>query len=180
MTDNQKLIAIVGIIAVAYFFTRKGHILTTPNNELSNKEVDTIVNTNLRRGERLNNPLNIEKSANKWLGLATDQSKDSRFATFISPEYGIRAWVRLMHTYINKHGLNTITKIINRYAPSVENDTNSYINSVAKNSGIGANQVIKFEVLTLMALVRAMIIHEQGRNIYPESVITKGVALGFN
>jgi hypothetical protein len=148
-----------------------------PEN-LTYNEIDEMAKQALRRGERLNNPLNIEKSANAWQGLAPSQP-DSRFASFVSADYGIRAGTKILNTYYNKYNLKTIRAIINRYAPSVENDTNSYVNQVAKNSGIGADSVFQFNEANLFAIVKAMIKHEQGRIIYPDAVIRYGVSLGF-
>lgn len=84
---------------------------------------------NQSRGLRNNNPGNIRRNyANNWKGLSDVQS-DISFCQFISLEYGIRALMKLLLTY-EKKGYNTINTIIPRYAPSSENDTNSYISFV--------------------------------------------------
>jgi hypothetical protein len=56
--------------------------------------------------------------------------------------YGYRAMFVLLHTYQRKYGLNTIASIISRYAPSVENHTEAYINAVAEASGVPATSHI--------------------------------------
>jgi len=77
----------------------------------------------LKRGVRNNNPLNIEKEgANVWDGIASDQDGDDRFATFESAEYGIRAALRTLVTYQDKHKLKTPTEMIYRWAPPWRKD----------------------------------------------------------
>lgn len=94
-----------------------------------------MMNKNLPRGLRNHNPLNIRKSSVCWQGMATVQS-DKSFVTFVSNEYGYRAAFRILHTYITKHGLNTINSIIRRWAPPSENNTTKYIKTVVEHSGI--------------------------------------------
>jgi tetrahydromethanopterin S-methyltransferase subunit F len=46
----------------------------------------------------------------------------------------------LLHTYKVKHGLDTIEKMIGRYAPPTENDTKRYIEFVSYRSGIARDE----------------------------------------
>lgn len=78
------------------------------------------------RGIRNNNPANIRKSANKWLGLKSLQT-DCSFCQFTNKMYGIRAFFILMRTYRYKYNLKTPEQIINRFAPSVENNVKNYL-----------------------------------------------------
>ena len=100
---------------------------TTPT-KISQEAVPPIVTDHrgkaaLERGVRNNNPLNIKKKvSNAWDGIAEDQSGDSIFATFESAEYGIRAALRTLVTYQNKHGLKTPTEMIYRWAPPWKKD----------------------------------------------------------
>lgn len=80
----------------------------------------------MTRGYRNHNPLNIRKGQ-QWLGLT--QGKDQDFCSFSSPEYGYRAAWIIMHTYYRK-GYNTIEKIISRWAPRTENNTEAYVKFV--------------------------------------------------
>lgn len=98
----------------------------------------------IARGERNNNPGNIRHGA-KWQGLASTQT-DKDFCQFISPEYGIRAIYKLIQTYQNKYGLNTIKSIIYRYAPPNENNTLGYIERVSKEIGIESNKPIDTQI----------------------------------
>lgn len=95
----------------------------------------------VHRNVRNNNPGNIEHGAD-WNGLAEVQL-DSRFCTFISPEYGFRAMIKIMHTYKRKYGLDTIEKVIYRWAPPVENDTDAYVDFVQRNCSITKNDTIE-------------------------------------
>ena len=72
----------------------------------------------LPRGIRNHNPGNLEKG-DPWQGLADDQSADPRFAVFEAPEWGIRAIARLLITYRDKHGVNTVNGVVNRWAAAV-------------------------------------------------------------
>lgn len=76
-----------------------------------------------------NNPLNIRfSSLNKWIGL---QGVNKGFCVFQSMDYGLRAGIITLRTYINKHHLTDVEDIIKRFAPSSENNTSSYISYVS-------------------------------------------------
>ena len=89
------------------------------------------------RGLRNNNPLNIEKTApgkTPWAGEIVP-SADSRFAQFKSMAYGYRAAFKLLNNYQRNYGLDTIRKLISRWAPSEENHTDGYIDAVSDRCG---------------------------------------------
>lgn len=114
------------------------------------------------RGLQNNNPGNIVKGA-KWLGLAESQP-DKRFCTFTEMKYGCRALLKLVRTYYLKYHLNTVAKIINRWAPPNENDTQAYISFVAKSLGVGNTQAIDLinDPDKLIALSKAISVRENG------------------
>jgi len=125
------------------------------------------------RGERNNNPGNIERSTIKWQGMSADQSSDSRFIVFDTPEAGLRALSKLLRNYQSIHGLNTVRMIINRWAPPTENDTYSYVNAVASDVGVEPDTRIDLnQPETLAKLVEAVIRHENGRVIYADAMIS--------
>lgn len=95
------------------------------------------------RGLDNNNPLNIRKNDDRFRGEVRP-SQDPDFKQFSEPGYGYRAGFMILHTYINKYGLDTIPDIINRWAPSHENPTNAYIQNVVNWSGIGENEKIDY------------------------------------
>lgn len=129
------------------------------------------------RGIRNNNPGNIRRNGDPWQGLAKDQT-DREFFTFQSAVYGIRALARLLITYQDKYGLCTIEGIITRWAPAIENNTASYIQAVARNTGFSALQTLdmhRFE--HLKPVVEAIIQHENGQQPYSDTEITKALVL---
>lgn len=89
------------------------------------------------RGLRNNNPGNIRQSSVRYTG-EVQPSKDGAFKQFQSMEYGYRAMFVLLHTYARKHGIDTIEKMISRYAPATENHTQKYIDVVSEWSGVPA------------------------------------------
>lgn len=79
-------------------------------------------------GIRNKNPFNIRyNTAIKWKGQI---GQYKGFCRFSSMDYGIRSGLSLLRTYRYLYGLDTIRKIISRYAPSNENNTDYYISFV--------------------------------------------------
>lgn len=122
------------------------------------------------RGIRNNNPLNI-RVGNNWQGEVS-QPTDHTFEQFKEMKYGVRAAFIILRNYINRHKLNTIPKVIARWAPSNENNTLLYIKAVEKFSMIGINETLRFEnKCQMINLFRAMCIVENGREIDIQDVI---------
>lgn len=121
---------------------------------------------NLSRGVRNNNPGNlVYSSANNWVGkIPKSQSTDSRFEQFKEVKFGIRAMFIDILGDIRK-GKNTLRKLISEYAPSFENNTNSYISIVSKKTGVAPDKVLKdMDYLFYQKLARAIIDHENGKD----------------
>jgi hypothetical protein len=91
------------------------------------------------RGLRNNNPLNIRHSADRFQGEIN--GNDKSFKTFSSEPYGYRAAFVILATYLSR-GCNTIEKIITRWAPPAENNTERYMANVEKWSGIPRHQAL--------------------------------------
>lgn len=128
------------------------------------------------RGIRNNNPGNIRKGE-KWQGLSAIQN-DSSFCMFRSAEYGIRALAILLKNYYEKYGLDTVTKIIKRYAPHTENDTDAYIESVSRALGVLPKRRINpTEPEVMLKLIKAIILHENGSQPYNEEILIKGLEM---
>lgn len=127
------------------------------------------------RGFRNHNWLNIRLSDNNtWQGEVV--GSDNAFETFSSPEYGIRAAAKLVTNYYNS-GLNTISKIINKWAPTNENDTQNYINIVASRMNIDPNKKINVKDPNVMEnLLSAMTFVENGKE-GDRSIIKNGIKL---
>lgn len=116
------------------------------------------------RGLRNNNPLNIEKTkgGNPWQGEIVP-SADSRFAQFKSMAYGYRAAFKLLDNYQRNYGIDTISKMIARWAPSTENHTDNYVKVVSERSGVPANSRITTRNRDVMVpIVAAMSFVENG------------------
>lgn len=129
------------------------------------------------RGVRNNNPGNIDFAiGNKWVGqIGIETGVDNpRFARFDRPENGIRAIAKLLINYHGK-GFNTVRKMINRWAPPVENDTGAYVRSVADKLGIDPDQTLTISTYLLVVMVNAIIQHENGYSPYSVDVIRDGV-----
>ena len=128
------------------------------------------------RGERNNNPGNIDRSTIRWEGMSADQSSDDRFIVFQTPQFGIRALAKILLNYQDVHHLDTIRQIIDRWAPPSENDSGAYVTDVAADVGVGPDDKIDLnDAAILTKLVTAIIRHENGRVIYSETMIS-GVA----
>ena len=134
-----------------------------------------IKSSSMPRGIRNNNAGNLEKNGIAWVGLSPIQN-DSRFYQFATPEYGIRALVKVLKTYQAKHGINTVAGIIDRWAPPHENKTAPYIAHVASVLKVEPNQTIDINSY-LPELAEAIIIHENGYNPYSMQTILNGIAL---
>lgn len=117
------------------------------------------------RGVRNRNPLNIRYSAaNDWHGKVTNNKKDMQFEEFIDTLYGFRAGILLIIKYIRTYELNTVEKVVRRWAPPSENNTENYINTVCKMMGVERNMKLFPEcACQIIALVRAMAFVEVGR-----------------
>ena len=119
----------------------------------------------LPRGIRNNNPLNIRRSKDKWKGMKAQQS-DAQFVQFESMEWGWRAafWL-LTRTYYHKYRLFTIRAIVQKWAPTIENNTKAYIHNVSRLTGINPDEPIGIpseQPSRWIALGIAMAIQETG------------------
>jgi hypothetical protein len=127
------------------------------------------------RGIRNNNPGNIVKTSDVWEGQSPTQT-DPSFVQFTTPEWGIRALVRVMRTHFN-NGQNTIRQLITSWAPPTENNTDAYITEVAGLAGIGPDDVITDFETAIAAIIPGVITQENGLNPYTPDVIASGITL---
>jgi len=125
------------------------------------------------RGLRNNNPLNIRRNSGCFQGEI--KGKDKAFKTFSSMPYGYRAAFVTLATY-HSIGCNTVEKIISRWAPPYENNTNRYIANVEKWSGIPRDKELTLaDGADYILIVAAMSFAENGKNADISEVQT-----GFN
>ena len=129
-----------------------------------------MTNSKIPRGIRNNNPLNI-RIGNTWLGEVKNPT-DNEFEQFVHVCYGLRAGFILLKRYINRYKLNTIEKIISRWAPHNENNTRSYINQVARSMNIAPDTPLLYEDKNrICALVYEMVYVENGQRIQMSEIV---------
>ncbi|MFA5659266.1 MAG: hypothetical protein WC900_08275 [Oscillospiraceae bacterium] len=127
------------------------------------------------RGLKNNNPLNIRKSNDTFIG-ELPVSTDKAFKQFKSIDYGYRAAFVTLATY-NIRGANTIEKIVSKWAPPSDgNHTENYIKNVSARSGIDRNKILSMnDGAAYIKIVAAMSFSENGIAANMEDVI-----VGFN
>lgn len=123
----------------------------------------SFLNNHAVRGLRNNNPGNLIRTKNAWQGkIPFPQSKDTKFEQFTEIKWGLRAMLKDLIHDINK-GKNTVTKLINEYAPKSENKTDAYIARVCNSIGVKPNDIITaINNDFLILLVRAILQVELG------------------
>jgi hypothetical protein len=140
----------------------------------------------ITRGVRNNNPGNIDRNpANKWQGRAERsamtqaQHEESRFEVFASPAWGIRAMaVLLIHYFDGTPSCDTVRAIINRWAPSAENNTTAYVGAVANAMSVAPDDRLYLHQFShLQPLVQAIIAHENAGYRYPPEIVEEGLRL---
>lgn len=111
-------------------------------------------------GLRNNNPGNIRVSKTKFRGEVPTDNAFKKFDTIVN---GYRAMFILLRNYWRYHALDTISGIINRYAPSCENNTRAYIDYVSSATNIAPDAKIDFNnMMPLVSIVYAMAFMETG------------------
>ena len=133
------------------------------------------------RGERNNNPGDIERSNIVWLGQLPDsQATDPRFCQFDTPLHGIRALCRVLLNYQRLDGVKTLEQMVERFAPPNENDTAAYLADVAGYLGIAPDAAPALTNTNELAQVaRAFILQEQGRCVYSGDLIAQAAAMAL-
>lgn len=150
-----------------------GGTTTQPRAPISATPIDA---TGAPLGVRNNNPGNIRVSDIPWNGKAP--GGEGGFERFNTPEDGVSALTQNLLTYQDKHGLNTIEGIINRWAPASDNNNvGAYVASVAQRTGLDPKAALNLRDPNVMKpLVSAIIQHENGQQPYDPAVIERAVA----
>ena len=137
------------------------------------------------RGIRANNPGNLRYiPAIRWLGqIGPDDRGFARFDTMV---HGIRAAAkdvlsgfRQARSSGGQAGEDTVREIITEWAPPSENDTEAYVQAVARAMDVDPDQQLMPTHDTLVALLRAIFYHENGVRVSDQD-IHAGVALAAN
>ena len=137
----------------------------------------TVKRSSLPRGIRNNNPGNIRLTNIQWQGMQGAQN-DPAFIQFIDPVYGFRAMTRILRNY-QRRGLVTLRDMLNTYAPKSENDTNAYVDFVAKRIKVSPDVPLDL-ALHLFPLLKAITEFENGSrfaDFYDNETIQEGIAL---
>jgi hypothetical protein len=105
--------------------------------------------------------MNYGPFAQKWGATSTD----GRLAVFPDQETGFKAMGGLLDLYRDKHGLDSVSGIINRWAPRQydNNSTDTYIRTVASKLGVDPNTPVSPDKRN--ALMEAMATYEAGRPV---------------
>jgi hypothetical protein len=135
-----------------------------------------MVHLRKARGLRNNNPGNIRHGDN-WQGRSKLQL-DPSFITFKSAKYGVRAMTRVLNNYRDKYNLVTVSGIIDRWAPPVENDTTAYVLAVSKKLGVFPNtEIDTTRPDVMLVLVESIIHHENGSQPFSADYLLEGISL---
>ena len=128
---------------------------------------------------RNNNPMAVRFSEdNDWQG---QEGQNGGFAVFDSGEKGIRAGAKVLLSYQRRLGATSVDRIISRWAPSSENNTNAYIAKVkgdlsrAGYSQADMNRLDMRNEHLLMTLTKSIIGHENGQQPFSDVQILAAV-----
>jgi hypothetical protein len=129
-------------------------------------------------GLRNNNPGNLRplSGGQKWQGEIESLNNFSRFKDVA---YGLRAMITDITGDIVKDGKNTLRKLITVYAPPGENDTNAYIASVSRLTGLQPDEQITPSAYWITKIIRAKMQVELGAN-YSAMILTSDINEGFD
>lgn len=120
------------------------------------------------RGLRNNNPTNLRLTSIGWEGKVPNQyNTDGEFEQFFEDVYGIRAGFRNMKTQIAR-GHDRLSSLISIWAPPSENNTQAYINQVARQTGFEPSAKIRFRKEDMLPIMEAVIRHENGKQPYSQ------------
>lgn len=122
------------------------------------------------RGDSLCNPLNLDATADRWLG-EIEPSHDKRLSEFETPFFGIRAGAKVLLNGARK-GRVSVYAIISRFSPKSENPTAAYIDFVCKALAVEPHTRLDLrDQDVLCELLTSMIHFEQGDVIHPDKTI---------
>ena len=126
----------------------------------------------LPRGLRNNNPGKIRINNDLFQGEVRP-GKDKSFKEFKTMAHGYRAIFKILRSYYNNYHLDTIRKMITRWAPPKENHPEKYIKAVSDYAGIPADDPINInDREQMIRIVAGMSRVENGREANMPDVIT--------
>ena len=126
-------------------------------------------------GLRQNNPGNIRPGA----GFIGETGQGGGYAQFGSEEEGLRALARLLGTYSDEYGINTLRGLTSRYAPRSDNEASfdNYVSYLGEQLGIDPDE--EFDLKSRRdELIPAIVGFEQGRDFgdrYSQGQISRAI-----
>lgn len=124
-------------------------------------------------GLRNNNPGNLRPTGEKWQGQT---GVAGGFMKFDTMQNGVRAFIVELHTDM-RNGKNTLRKRVGEYAPSSENNTAAYLDSMSKFTGLKPDEPIPATKEMAIKLFKFHARIENGAvaaSLIPDSVIMEG------
>jgi hypothetical protein len=147
------------------------------------------------RGERNNNPGNIDYVANPreaWQGqigieiVPAGETYAPRFGLYDTAANGIRAMAKQLVIDNTRHGLKTIACIVGDpvwgWAPAADrNDPEAYAATVSARAGIDPNAPVDLtDAAQLAAVLPGFIVEENGRCLYAADVLFAAVSAALS
>ncbi|CNL43955.1 LysM domain-containing protein [Yersinia enterocolitica] len=119
--------------------------------------------------DRFNNPGNL-----RWAdGYGTHNTKSGKFAVFPTLDEGVLAATKQLQIYGSK-GINNVKDIVNKWAPSNENDTAAYIRHVVKSTKFSENEKLNLNDPAVLAkLISAMATKEGAGSRVTEGAVIR-------
>lgn len=153
MTKTQKILIAIGVVMVLSYGATKF----------------------MPRGLRNKNPGNIRHNpANDWNGMVGQD--EGGFVVFSGAHFGIRAIGKIIDSY-QRRGVWMLRDVIEEWAPPEENQSDAYLSHVMFLTGWQAAQVPQRTEGDYVALVKAIIKHENGINPFTDQFITDALAM---
>ena len=162
----------LGSLAEKIGFGGKSNVLDSIKGALGFAEGGVIKAQNgLPLGLRQRNPGNIRPGA----GFIGESGAEDGYAKFDSDAEGLRAIQKLLGTYGDKYGINTLRGFANRYAPPSDNNpTDSYIDFLSQKTGIDPDQEINLAEKG-SDIIPAVVGFEQGQQPYSQAQIDRAI-----
>jgi len=124
------------------------------------------------RAERNNNPGNLEYRGQTG---AVPEEGSGRFAKFGSASEGVSALVKQLQRYASR-GIDSLDKIVAKYAPPNENDTKAYIDALSQKLGVAPSEKLDLTNQdTLSTLVKGISRHEAGSDFLSNQDVLSGI-----
>jgi len=131
----------------------------------------------MARAIRNNNPGNLNFAGQTGASLETGVSSP-RFAKFKTRSAGLAALARQLSIY-RMRGKDTIESIIRTYAPSSENDTNSYIAYLSKYMGVSPSARLDLKNPATMSKLMAGIANREGGGSFSNAELMGAARTGL-